>query len=162
MKKPFIYALIAFFLGLSAGALAMLLVYPFIFPPAEVNERITDAFNKQIFRSGIFIHPNPSDPIHWGKGKVLIYHQDLLYEVYLTEDFAVGPGPDYHVYLSTGSGITSKSAFNSARNFELGKLKSFNGGQVYRIDGDIDLTNIQSVVIWCKAFGQLISSAELK
>ena len=140
----------------------MLLVYPFIFPPAEVNEQITDGNNKQVVLSGTFIHPNPSDPVHWGTGNVAVYRQTGVDEIFLEETFEVGPGPDFHLYLSTGRDITSNTDFKNAKNFELGKLKSFRGSQVYPVPGNIDTDSIQSVVVWCKAFGQLITSAELR
>ncbi len=45
--------------------------------------------------TGTFIHANPSDPIHWGKGKVSAYDRTI----FLESDFEVGPGPKFHVYL---------------------------------------------------------------
>ena len=39
--------------------------------------------------TGTFIHANPSDPIHWGRGKVSVYER----AVFLEPDFEVGPGP---------------------------------------------------------------------
>ena len=161
MKKTFIYTSLTFITGLVAGAAAMLLAYPFLFPPAEVNEQIMDAGNKQIILTGTFIHPNPSDPVHWGKGDIAVYREQDSEELFLENNFEVGPGPDYHVYLSTGSAITSNDDFANAHNTELGKLKSFRGSQIYNINTAIDMNSIKSVVVWCKAFGQLITSAEL-
>ncbi len=106
--------------------------------------------------------PNPSDPIHWGRGEVIIYQHDNNYEVFLGKDFEVGPGPAYHVYLSTGSDIKTNDQFENASNFDIGKLKSFKSSQVYQVSSEVKLSQINSVVIWCETFGQLITSATLE
>jgi len=161
MKRHLITGLIAFIIGLALGAAITLFAYPFIFPPPEVNEQIADLEQKEKILSGSFIHPNPSDPIHWGRGGVSIYRGPAGEEVFLAEDFEVGPGPAFHVYLSSGDAITDNAAFEKAVNMDLGKLKSFRSNQVYAVPAHVQITEIQSVVIWCVAFGQLISSARL-
>ena len=45
--------------------------------------------------TGTFIHANPADPIHFGQGRVSVYKDS----VFLHDDFKVGPGPKFHVYL---------------------------------------------------------------
>ena len=139
----------------------MLLVYPFLFPPPVVNEQILNMSSKEKVLVGQFIHPNPSDPVHWGKGGVSIYRSKDSGEVFLETDFEVGPGPAYHVYLSSGKRIRNNDDFKAAVNTDLGKLKSFEGSQIYVIPTGVNQDNVASVVIWCEVFGQLISSASL-
>lgn len=45
---------------------------------------------------------------------------------------------------------------------DLGRLRSFEGSQRYAIPAGVDLRKYASVVIWCEAFGVLISPADLK
>ena len=115
----------------------------------------------RLSHSGMFIHADPSDRLHWGQGGLEIYKSDEHYEILLKEDFEVGPGPDYRVYLSSATDIRSNQDFEQAENHEIAQLKSFKGSQVYRIDKQTLADKYQSLVIWCKTFGQLISPAEL-
>ena len=161
MVKYLLSGILGLIIGLAIGIAGTIIVYPFIFPPPEVNERIADITKKTLVASGEFIHPNPSDPVHWGKGGVSIYQQGNLNEVYLESDFEVGPGPAYHVYLSSGNDIRSNDDFNNANNIDIGKLKSFKGSQIYKVPADAELAEFNSVVVWCVAFNQLITSANL-
>lgn len=161
MKRTWLYCLITFVAGLASGAFATLLIYPFIFPPAEVNEQIVNAGQKQVVALGLFIHANPSDPIHWGRGGLEIYKGGESYEILLKEDFEVGAGPDYRIYLSSEKHIKTSNDFENSETYELSRLKSFKGSQVYPVSNDVDLKKFNSVVIWCKSFSQLISPAEL-
>jgi Electron transfer DM13 len=103
------------------------------------------------------IHANPSDPIHWGRGKVSVYQRT----VFLETDFEVGPGPAFHVYLVPAAGIRDEASVKSAMFIDLGGLRAFKGSQRYPIPAGVDLKNYPSVVIWCERFGVLISPADL-
>jgi hypothetical protein len=161
MKKYLLIALTGLIIGVGIGAAGTIVIYPFIFPPLEVNEQIADVHSKRIIASGSFIHPNPNDPVHWGKGGASIYQGAGQTEIFLESDFEVGPGPAYHVYLSTGRHIKNNSGFSTAENMDIGRLKSFSGSQVYKKPASADFSKYNSVVIWCKAFNQLITSADL-
>jgi hypothetical protein len=58
-------------------------------------EQVANVAQKKTIATGMFIHANPGDPIHHGKGEVTVYND----AVHLHADFEVGPGPAYHVYL---------------------------------------------------------------
>ena len=69
------------------------------------------------------------------------------------EDFESTNGPDLFVYLATDE---------SAEDFvDLGRLKGNVGNQNYEIPADVDLSEHDEVLIWCKAFSVLFGSAEL-
>ena len=161
MGKYLLSGILGLFIGTCTGVVITILVYPFIFPPPEVNEQVADVASKSVITSGHFIHPNPSDPIHWGKGGISIYQQGNLNEVFFESDFEVGPGPAYHVYLSSGKDIRSKDDFNTSANVDISILKSFKGSQIYKIPDDLDPGQFNSVVVWCEAFNSLITSANL-
>lgn len=161
MKKIIITSLVTFIIGLIIGSFLTIFFYPFFFPPPEVNEQVSNVSQKTIIADGTFIHPNPRDRVHWGRGNVTIYKSNQSYEVFLNKNFEVGPGPNFHVYLSESSNVKTKSDFKNAKNYDLGALKSFRGSQVYNVPQDVDFKKIKSVVVWCVTFSQLITSANL-
>ena len=58
-------------------------------------EQLTEADRSSLVATGAFIHANPSDPVHWGKGSVSVYER----AVFLEPDFEVGPAPDLSVVV---------------------------------------------------------------
>ena len=161
-KGGFLRALAIFvvggMLGTGFGVAATLFAYPFIFPPPPATETLSDTERTNLVAKGTFIHANPSDPIHYGSGKVTVFEKT----VFLNKDFEVGPGPAYHVYLVPKENIRSSSDVNGTMYIDLGKLRSFKGSQKYEIPGGVDLKNYPSVVVWCEQFGVLISPADLE
>ncbi len=107
--------------------------------------------------AGTFIHANPSDPVHWGRGKVSAYERT----VFLENDFEVGPGPKYHVYLVPRASVRNEEHVNKSMFVDLGRLRAFKGSQRYPIPAGVNLKDYKSVVIWCERFGVLISPADL-
>ena len=82
--------------------------YPYIFLVDIVaTETIKNREQKQLVADGNFIHANPSDPIHLGKGVVTVFR----YRVYFRANFEVGPGPKYKVYLMSAADI--KESFDA-------------------------------------------------
>ena len=141
------------FFGIAVGIFA----FPYVFPPPPAMEQLTDADRTAVVASGTFIHASPSDPVHYGKGKVSVRQNT----VFLESDFEVGPGPKYHVYLVPKPGIRNSSAVKDTMFVDLGRLRAFMGSQVYRIPAGVDLKKYPSVVIWCEQFSVLISPADL-
>src|SRR3977135_3258448 len=83
------------FLGTGLGVALGFFFFPFVFPPPPAAEQLSEADRSPLIATGTFIHANPSDPVHYGKGNVSVYQRT----VYLEADFEVGPGPAFHVYL---------------------------------------------------------------
>lgn len=144
-------------LGLAGGIVVGLFVYPFVFPPPPAAETLDTAESGALVATGTFIHANPSDPIHYGSGKVSVYEN----AVFLEPDFKVGPGPAYHVYLVPKAMIRASGDVRDTMYVDLGQLRSFEGSQEYAIPGGVDLADFPSVVIWCEQFSVLISPADL-
>ena len=144
-------------LGTGFGVALGFFVYPYVFPPPEAMDQLTQEEKTQVLARGTFIHANPSDPIHWGKGKVTVYDGNL----FLEPDFEVGPGPAFHVYLVPKDGIRSSGDVEGTMFVDLGKLRAFKGSQKYKIPAGVDLKKFPSVVVWCAQFGVLISPADL-
>lgn len=157
MKNIVIGLVIGAILGGIAGFGGGIIAFPYLFPPPEVNEQVADKENKKAVASGTFIHADPSDPVHYGEGKLTIY-DDL---VHLEADFKVGPGPKYHVYLVPDGDVTPDTEIQETMYVDLGRLKAFSGSQNYPIPEGVNLADYKSVVIWCEQFEVLISPAVL-
>ena len=144
-------------LGTGFGVALGFFVYPFVFPPPAASDQLSESDKAKLVATGTFIHANPSDPVHYGKGKVSVYQR----AVFLEPDFEVGPGPAFHVYLVPQANVRDAAAVKDAMVVDLGGLRSFKGSQRYPIPAGVDLKNYPSVVIWCERFSVLISPADL-
>src|SRR5215218_2805983 len=70
-------------LGTAFGVALGFFYFPFVFPPPAAMEELTD--RSPLVATGTFVHANPSDPVHWGRGKVSVYER----AVFLESDFEV-------------------------------------------------------------------------
>ena len=146
-------------LGAAAGFAIGIFLYPYLFLADIVSDdQVDDAAQRQVVARGTFIHANPSDPIHYGKGDAVVY-QDLLH---LEANFEVGPGPKFHVYLVPEADVQPSTDVARTMFVDLGRLRAFKGSQNYDIPEGIDLSKFPSLVIWCEQFGVLISPAKLQ
>jgi len=159
MAKYILTLIVGGLLGGVAGFALGIFAYPYIFLADIVaTEKLEDPGARKIVAKGTFIHANPSDPIHHGKGGVTAY-ADLLR---LESDFEVGPGPKYHVYLVPEGNVTPATEVARTMFVDLGRLRAFKGSQNYPIPAGVNLAGFGSVVIWCEQFGVLISPAALR
>jgi electron transfer DM13 len=95
------------------------------------------------------------DAAHFGSGKVLI--ADVNGTRYLRfENVEIAGAPDVYVYLS------DRTDGQPGRFTNLGKLKATNGSFNYTIPADLDLTQVKSVVAWCRPFNVTITFALLE
>jgi Electron transfer DM13 len=154
----FIAALV---LGVFGGVALGIFIYPYLFLADIVaTEKVPErpaAEPRKVLARGTFIHANPSDPIHYGKGRVTVY-EGLLH---LEPDFEVGPGPKFHVYLVPENDVVPSTNVARTMFVDLGRLKAFKGSQNFDIPAGVDVARYGSVVIWCEQFGVLISPARL-
>lgn len=163
MKKLFFTFVIGGILGFAAGAGLMLVAFPFVFPPPEVNETVDSMtaageWGAASFREGA----SGQDAGHWGRGDLKIYHaKEGGYLLELQGNFEVGPGPNFWIYLNSEADIDDEADFfaDSAR-VKVTKLKSFTGSQVYHLEADA-LEAAKSITIWCESFNQYIASANI-
>lgn len=103
-------------------------------------------------RTGSFV--GVGDGIHNAEGEAkVIPFQNENSNILRLENLRVTNGPDLYVYLATDK--TASDFVN------VGKLKANNGNQNYDIPAGTDLTNYDTVLIWCRPFSVLFGSAEL-
>jgi hypothetical protein len=161
MRGYVITFLIAAALGLAGGVALGIFVYPYLFladiVATEKVDKPASGVERKVLARGTFVHANPSDPIHYGKGRVTVY-EGLLH---LEPDFEVGPGPKFHVYLVPEKEVVPSTNVARTMFVDLGRLKAFKGSQNYEVPAGIDIAKYGSVVIWCEQFGVLISPAKL-
>jgi hypothetical protein len=106
-------------------------------------------------RMGSFIDV---DAIHKGSGSAILLEGESS-SIVRFEDFEVTNGPDLFVLLAKGERITKSSELGDYIN--LGRLKGNKGAQNYEIPEDIDPSEYDSVIIYCRAFSVVFSSADL-
>jgi hypothetical protein len=93
------------------------------------------------------------DGIHDAQGDAYTIPLEGGSDVLRLENFKSTNGPDLFVYLSTDK--------NASEFINLGKLKASNGNQNYEIPDEVDLSEYNHVLIWCKTFAVLFGSAEI-
>lgn len=157
MKNVLIGVLFGIILGGAGGFAAGIFVFPYIFPPPPVNEVVLDKNKRKVVARGEFIHADPSDPVHYGRGRFTAY-DGLLH---LEPDFEVGPGPKFHLYLVPEANVTPDTLVQESMFVDLGRLKAFSGSQNYPIPAGVDLREFESLVVWCEQFNVLISPASI-
>ena len=162
MRGYLLTFLLALLLGIAGGFALGIFAYPYIFladivAGDKVPEKPAGQPQRNVLARGTFVHANPSDPVHYGKGRVTVY-EGLLH---LEPDFEVGPGPKYHVYLVPEAQVLPSTNVARTMFVDLGRLRAFKGSQNYEIPVGLDLAKFGSVVVWCEQFGVLISPAKL-
>ena len=165
MARTVVGFLLGGVLGVVVGAGGMLLAFPFLFPPPEVNETVAAMAGRDVaplvqsrFREGVA----GQDAAHWGRGGVRAYRaEDGNVLIELQRDFEVGPGPNFWLYLNDVGGVDDEGDFEAdERRKRIAKLKSFTGSQVYAVNAG-DFESARAVTVWCESFGQYIASADL-
>jgi hypothetical protein len=162
MRAYVITFFVALVLGIVGGVALGIFAYPYVFladvvATEKVQPQPAGQPERKVLARGSFVHVNPSDPIHYGKGKVTVY-EGLLF---LEPDFEVGPGPKYHVYLVPEKEVVASTNVARTMFVDLGRLKAFKGSQNYEIPAGVEIGKFGSVVVWCEQFGVLISPARL-
>jgi hypothetical protein len=100
-----------------------------------------------------------ADSFHQGSGRATIYQLPEGNHVLRFEDFDVTNGPDLHVILVKHP--NPANANDVGDYIDLGSLKGNLGNQNYDISADVDLSQYQSVVIYCVPFHVVFATASL-
>ena len=103
-------------------------------------------------RSGSF---TGADDFHFGRGTATLIEATAGAWVVRFEDFSVRNGPDLYVYLSPDPAGYAKGAI------ELGRLKATDGEFNTKVPAGVDVSKLESVVIWCKQFAVQFAVAPL-
>ncbi len=95
-----------------------------------------------------------SDFLHQGEGQVTVGDQ------YITFMGQISPGPDYKLYLSPEF-VETETDFKRLKNnmVQVGDIKTFENF-VVDVDASIDITQYNTVIVWCESFNQFITAAQ--
>ena len=77
------------------------------------------------------------------------------------DDFAIDNGPDLNVYLVRGVDADGPAGAFDDDFIDLGDLKGNIGAQNYELPEGVDITEYDTVVIWCVRFGVAFNAANL-
>lgn len=102
------------------------------------------------------------DNLHTGQGRAAIYDLGGGERVLRLEDFRVTNGPDLYVYLSASADPRRAAELRAAPAVNLARLKGNIGNQNYSLPADLDLAPYRTVVIYCKKYDVIISTAPLR
>ena len=102
-----------------------------------------------------------ADSFHKGSGNAIIYELGSGERILRLDEFRVTNGPDLRVLLAYAPDPESHGDLDDAGYHELGKLKGNVGAQNYDIPESVSLSDVESVVIYCKPFRVVFSVATL-
>ena len=139
--------------GFGAGIYALPILTA---PPAPTEAEIKAMSSQAMYVAEFRRDLKDSDGLHWGEGTVSVGPQSI------TLMGKLAPGPDYKLYLSPKF-IETESEFNRLKSnmVRVGDVKTFENFVVMVPQG-IDPSQYNSVIVWCEAFGQFITSASYR
>lgn len=119
--------------------------------------------------------PEPAGPVlvaqgslisheHPTSGQVLVYRLPDGSTQLALQGLQTTTGPDVHVWLSKAPVIEGTAGWYTARDYahyDLGMIKGNQGDQVYTVPADINITDWNSVTLWCEAFAVSFGAATL-
>ncbi|MDE2986933.1 MAG: DM13 domain-containing protein [Chloroflexota bacterium] len=125
----------------------------------EVQESMTDAMSAAtVLKAGAFVD---GDAFHQGEGAATIYQLEDGSHVLRFEDFRVTNGPALFVLVSPHADPQGRGDISDAGYTELARLKGNVGNQNYILPADLSPEDINSVIIYCKPFRVVFSTAPL-
>ncbi len=102
-----------------------------------------------------------ADEFHKGSGSVTLYRLPDGTHLLRFEDFRVTNGPQLHVLLANHADPVNRDDLQDAGYVDLGGLKGNVGNQNYEIGTNIAVDSVKSIVIYCKPFHVVFSTATL-
>lgn len=164
IKSRFVAFVVGGLLGVIAGAGAMLIAFPFLFPPPIANDPAPTALDASATEKITFKLDQTApgrDPVHWANGTGEVVRTAQGNVLRLNGDFEAGPGPNFWVYLNTRAVGEEKQFHADAGRVKIAPLKSFKGAQNFLLPAAVDPATFHTVTIWCESFGAYIASGVL-
>ena len=142
--------------GMGGFAAGVYLLPILIAPPAPTAAEVSSMADAATYTAEFRRDVGDSDALHWGEGKVFVGPNHIAL------DGEVAPGPAYGLYLSP---VWVKTEAEFARERErmvrVGRVDTFTNF-IVPLPAGTDLEAHTSVVIWCEAFDQFITSASYR
>ena len=156
----FLACTICLCLGFGVGFGAGLYALPILTAEQGLSKsQLLELANQQtdMMRSGVFVRDlADSDAFHWGDGKITVTDERIWL------DGQISPGPDYRLYL-VPEFVETEAEFLAMKDnaLQISQIKAFSNFSV-DVPAGLDLSGYNAVLIWCEAFSQFITAAELK
>ena len=99
--------------------------------------------------SGSFVG---GDDAHPAAGSFQISADETGRTLSFSEDFSTRRGPDLFVWLVQGD--------DTENRYVVQRLQSARGAQTYAIPEEVELSEYDRVLVWCRAFGVLFATGE--
>lgn len=147
--------LISHSIMLIIGFVLGIYLLPILTAPKSPDAATLAASSQNAMFTGEFTRElKGSDFLHWGEGKVSITVNKIVHVG------SLAPGPDYMVYL-VPEFVEDEATFLAVKekSQNLGSVKSFDGF-IAEIPESVDPSAYSTVLIWCEAFGEFITSAK--
>ena len=154
-KKIILFISHSVFLIFGVGLGIYLL--PILTAPKSIEITTINELEKNSLYTTEFVRElRGSDLFHWGEAKVTISNKKIIV------NGSIAPGPDYKLYL-TNTFVENEKEFLKIKNRSkyVSDVKTFKNF-VVDISDEIDIKNYNSIIIWCEAFNEFITSAKYK
>lgn len=122
--------------------------------PDEVT--LKEMAKNALYRAELTRDRRGSDVFHWGEGTISLNKSEVVHEGKLA------PGPDYKHYL-VQEFVEHEDEFLPIKDRAqlIGDVKTFNGF-LLDIPAGVDIERFTTVLVWCEAFSEFITSAEYR
>ena len=151
------FGAIKFAAGLAIGFALGVYFLPILTAETGLDEESLAARQNSAVRMGVFSRDLAgSDGLHWGEGQIMVN------DTHIWLDGNISPGPDYRLYL-TPSFVETEADFLAIKDKSVmvSSIKAFKNFSV-EIPAGITARPYPAVLIWCEAFGQFITAAQLE
>lgn len=129
--------------------------------------------NQKVDEPAPFASSADSQPLYTGKlsgkahstsGRATIYATGEGKQYLRLTDFMTSNGPDVHVLLARGNdqSLNQEILKGALDSVELGSLKGNQGDQNYDLPASVDLTEYNTVTIFCERFHAIFGVARLE
>jgi Electron transfer DM13 len=147
----------------AALVVAALAAVWYLASPLVLTQAVSEGQPAQEARTSVTTgHFGAVDAIHQGEGTASVLRLANDQRVLrLEDDFRVTNGPDLYVYLSGAESPRSSDELHASGAVEIARLKGNVGGQNYDLPADLELAQFRSVVIYCRRFTTVFSTARL-
>ena len=156
MKKIFLLLATHSFVLIFGFALGIYLL-PILTAPESVKiSKINEYEKKSLYQTEFIRDLKGSDPWHWGEAKVSISNNKI------TVNGSIAPGPDYKLYLLNNF-VEHEDEFLPIKEDAqyIAEVKSFENF-VVDVPSNINVSEFNTVVIWCESFNEFITAAQYR
>jgi hypothetical protein len=141
------------FIGFAAGIYSLPIL---IAPDAPTDNAVIATQSSQLYSGEFKRDLTDSDALHWGQGQLSVSPTAISLLGKLS------PGPNFTLYLSPRF-IDTEADFNAEKSsmIAVGDIKTFNNF-IINVPANINVSNYNTVIVWCDSFGEFISAAQYK